>query len=63
MGFLTFLLQVRKTPEKTSPRKIVSTGGPLRDRRACYRLLHGGGLFLSRIIIFVLILVISISFS
>ena len=36
-----------KTPEKTSPRKVVPTGesnpGPLRDRRACYLLFHSGG--------------------
>ena len=33
-------------PEKTSPRKRPDRGsdpGPLRDRRACYRLPHNGG--------------------
>ena len=39
--------QVRKNPEKTSPRKLVPTGdrtrAPLRDNRACYHLLHSDG--------------------
>ena len=39
---------MRKNPEKTSPRKHIpdrgSNPGPLRDKRACYHLLHNGGL-------------------
>ena len=33
-----------KTPEKPHPGSLCrSNSGPLRDRRACYRLLHSGG--------------------
>ena len=41
------VLQVSKNPEKTSPRKLVPTGDrtPLHDKRACYHLLHSGGLY------------------
>ena len=46
-SFPTFVLQVRKNPEKTSPRKLVPTGdqtwNPLCDRRACCRLAHIDG--------------------
>ena len=45
--FLTPVLQVRKNPEKnltqgTCPDRG-SNPGPLRDKRACYHLLHSGG--------------------
>ena len=46
-SFLTFVLQVRKTPEKSHPRNLSRLGsnlGPLRDRRARYRQLHSGEL-------------------
>ena len=46
-SFLTFVLQVRKNPEKTFTQEICpdrgSNPGPLRDRRTCYRLAHSGG--------------------
>ena len=41
-----FFLQVRKNPEKNHPETCPdreSNPGPLRDRCACYRLLHSGG--------------------
>ena len=41
-SFPTFVLQVRKNPEKTSPDRG-SNSGPLRDRRACYCLAHSSG--------------------
>ena len=41
-------LKGEENPEKTSPRKVFPAGGsnpgPLHDRRACYRVLHSGGL-------------------
>ena len=42
LSFLTFVLQVRKNPEKTSPRKLTrgSNPGPLCDKRSCYHLFH-----------------------
>ena len=49
LRFPTFVLQVRKNPEKkknltqeTCPDRG-SNPGPLRDKRACYHLLHSGG--------------------
>ena len=46
LNFLTFVLQVRKNPQKTSPRKLVPTEvepGPAACQGACYRLLHSCG--------------------
>ena len=55
LKFPIFVLQVRKNPEKISPRKRVPTGYRTRahcvDRRACYRLLHSGGQVLKYIFI------------
>ena len=46
-SFLTFVLQVRKNPEKNFTQETCpdrgSNPGPLRDKRACYHLLHSGG--------------------
>ena len=46
-SFLTFVLQVRTNPEKNLTQETcpdrVSNPGPLRDKRACYHLLHSGG--------------------
>ena len=47
-SFLTFVLQVRKKPEKNPTQEACpdrgSNPGPLRDKRVCYHLLHSGGL-------------------
>ena len=47
LKLLTFVLQVRKNTEKIFTQKTCpdrgSNQGPLRYRRACYRLLHSGG--------------------
>ena len=46
LQFLTFVLQVRKNPEKPHPGNMSRPRiepGPLCDRHACYPLLHGGG--------------------
>ena len=44
---MTFVLQMRKNPEKTLTQGTCpvqgSNPGPLRDRRACYRLFNSGG--------------------
>ena len=49
LKFPDIVLQVRKNPEKTLPRKPVPTGnrirGQLRDRRERYRLIHSDGHF------------------
>ena len=46
-SFPTFVLQVRKNPEKNLTQETCpgrgSNPGPLRDRRTCYHLLHSGG--------------------
>ena len=46
-NFLTFVLQVRKNPKKNLTQETChdrgSNPGPLRDKRACYHLLHSGG--------------------
>ena len=44
--FPTFLLQVKKNPQNLTQETCPDRGsnpGPLRDKRACYRLLHSGG--------------------
>ena len=40
---LTFVLQVRKNPTQETCPDRGSNPGPLRDKRACYHLLHSGG--------------------
>ena len=46
-SFLTFVLQMRKNLEKNLTQETCSdrgsNPGPLRDKRACYHLLHSGG--------------------
>ena len=45
-SFPTFVLQVRKNPEKNTQETCPdreSNPGPLRDKRACYHLLHRDG--------------------
>ena len=46
-SFPRFVLQVRKNPEKNLTQETCpdrgSNPGPLRDKRACYHLLHSGG--------------------
>ena len=47
LSFVTFVLQVRINPENLTQEICPDrepNPGPLRDRRACYRLLHSGGL-------------------
>ena len=48
LSFPTFVLQVRKNTEKNLTQETYpdrgSNPGPLRDKRACYHLLHSGGL-------------------
>ena len=48
LNFLTFVLQVRKNPEKNFTQETCpnrgSNPGPLRDKRACYHLFHSGRL-------------------
>ena len=47
LTFLTFVLQMRKYPEKNLAQETCpdrgSNPGPLRDKRACYHFLHSGG--------------------
>ena len=48
LKFPEFVLQVRKNPEKNLTQETCPDRGsnpdPLRDKRACYHLLHSGGL-------------------
>ena len=47
LSFLTFVLQMRKNPEKNLTQETCpdrgSNPGPLCDKRACYHLFHSGG--------------------